>query len=239
MDNDGEDQLMRKVKWGVLGTADIARGATIPGMLQAEHCELYAIAGRKAEKAADFQRTFGFQKAYSSYDELLNDPEVEAVYIPLPNDLHCEWTLKALKAGKHVLCEKPMAVSESQAAETVEDTAAEPVEEPQDHTAEEAQDAPDSPSGNVGDGDPAGSQVSEMAEEAGDASSDQSEEGSDDTEIESIIDTSWILGSKGYMDLFVSDGKTFYYIDKNDKKFFLDNYKFFSQKYESEKIKYF
>ena len=76
MDNDGEDQLMRKVKWGVLGTADIARGATIPGMLQAEHCELYAIAGRKAEKAADYQRAFGFQKAYSSYDELLNDPEV-------------------------------------------------------------------------------------------------------------------------------------------------------------------
>ena len=108
---------MRKVKWGVLGTADIARGATIPGMLQAEHCELYAIAGRKAEKAADFQRTFGFQKAYGSYDELLNDPEVEAVYIPLPNDLHCEWTLKALKARKHVLCEKPMAVSERQAAE--------------------------------------------------------------------------------------------------------------------------
>ena len=108
---------MKKVKWGVLGTADIARGATIPGMLQAEHCELYAIAGRKAEKAADYQRAFGFQKAYSSYDELLNDPEVEAVYIPLPNDLHCEWTLKALKAHKHVLCEKPMAVSERQAAE--------------------------------------------------------------------------------------------------------------------------
>lgn len=117
MENDGEDQSMRKVKWGVLGTADIARGATIPGMLQAEHCEVYAIAGRKAEKAADYQRTFGFQKAYSSYDELLKDPEVEAVYIPLPNDLHCEWTLKALKARKHVLCEKPMAVSERQAAE--------------------------------------------------------------------------------------------------------------------------
>lgn len=108
---------MRKVKWGVLGTADIARGATIPGMLQAEHCELYAIAGRKAEKAADYQKTFGFRKAYGSYDELLKDPEVEAVYIPLPNDLHCEWTLKALKARKHVLCEKPMAVSEAQAAE--------------------------------------------------------------------------------------------------------------------------
>ncbi len=108
---------MRKVNWGVLGTADIARGQTIPGMLQAEHCALYAIAGRRAEKAADYQKTFGFQKAYGSYDELLADPEVEAVYIPLPNDLHCEWTLKALKAHKHVLCEKPMAVSEAQAAE--------------------------------------------------------------------------------------------------------------------------
>lgn len=110
-------EKMKQVKWGVLGTADIARGATIPGMQQAEHCELYAIAGRKAEKAADYQRAFGFQKAYGSYDELLDDPEVEAVYIPLPNDLHCEWTVKALKARKHVLCEKPMAVSEAQAAE--------------------------------------------------------------------------------------------------------------------------
>ena len=109
--------MMRKVRWGVLGTADIARGQTIPGMQQAEHCELVAIAGRKAEKAADYQRTFGFRKAYGSYDELLADPEVEAVYIPLPNDLHCAWTLKALKAHKHVLCEKPMAVSEEQAAE--------------------------------------------------------------------------------------------------------------------------
>ena len=108
---------MNKVRWGVLGTADIARGATIPGMIQAEHCELCAIAGRKAEKAAEYQRTFGFQKAYGSYEELLADPEVEAVYIPLPNDLHCEWTLKALQAHKHVLCEKPMAVSERQAAE--------------------------------------------------------------------------------------------------------------------------
>jgi len=108
---------MNKVKWGVLGTAGIAKGATIPGMLQAEHCELYAIAGRKAEKAADYQKTFGFRKAYGSYDELLADPEVEAVYIPLPNDLHCVWALKALKAHKHVLCEKPLAISEEQVAE--------------------------------------------------------------------------------------------------------------------------
>ncbi len=108
---------MRKVRWGVLGTADIARGQTIPGMQLAEHCELYAIAGRKIEKAKSYQEQFGFRKAYGSYDELLADPEVEAVYIPLPNDLHCEWTLKALRSHKHVLCEKPMAVSEAQAAE--------------------------------------------------------------------------------------------------------------------------
>ena len=108
---------MRKVRWGVLGTADIARGQTIPGMQLAEHCELYAIAGRKIEKARDYQETFGFQKAYGSYDEMLADPEVEAVYIPLPNDIHCEWTVKALRAGKHVLCEKPLAVSEKQAKE--------------------------------------------------------------------------------------------------------------------------
>ena len=108
---------MRKVRWGVLGTADIARGQTIPGMQLAEHCELYAIAGRKMEKALKYQEEFGFQKAYGSYDELLADPEVEAVYIPLPNDLHCEWTIRALKAKKHVLCEKPLAISEAQAEE--------------------------------------------------------------------------------------------------------------------------
>ena len=108
---------MEKVRWGVLGTADIARGQTIPGMQLAEHCELYAIAGRKAEKAEAYRAEFGFEKAYGNYDELLADPGVEAVYIPLPNDIHCEWTVKALKAKKHVLCEKPMAVSEAQAQE--------------------------------------------------------------------------------------------------------------------------
>ena len=108
---------MEKVKWGVLGTADIARGQTIPGMMLAEHCERYAIAGRRIEKAKSYQEEFGFQKAYGSYDELLADPEVQAVYIPLPNDIHCEWTVKALKAKKHVLCEKPLALCESQVKE--------------------------------------------------------------------------------------------------------------------------
>ena len=108
---------MRKIRWGVMGTADIARGQTIPGMQKAEHCELYAIAGRRIEKAEQYKDEFGFRKAYGSYDELLADPEVEAVYIPLPNDLHCEWSIKALKAKKHVLCEKPLAVSEEQVKE--------------------------------------------------------------------------------------------------------------------------
>lgn len=100
---------MRKIKWGVLGTAGIARGCTIPGMQQADNCEMYAIAGRSMEKAEAFRAEFGFQKAYDSYEALLADPEVEAVYIPLPNELHCEWTIKALNAKKHVLCEKPLA----------------------------------------------------------------------------------------------------------------------------------
>ena len=100
---------MRKIKWGVLGTAGIAKGQTIPGMLLAENCELTAIAGRSMEKAMAYKNEFGFEKAYDSYEALLADPEIEAVYIPLPNELHCEWTVKAAKAKKHILCEKPLA----------------------------------------------------------------------------------------------------------------------------------
>ena len=108
---------MRKIGWGVLGTADIAHGATIPGMCRAENCELVAIAGRNAEKAERFREEFGFRKAYEGYEKLLEDPEVEAVYIPLPNSLHAEWSIRALRAGKHVLCEKPLAPSEAEARE--------------------------------------------------------------------------------------------------------------------------
>ena len=103
------------VKWGILGTANIARWCTIPGMKQAENCELYAIAGRSLEKAQKFAEEFGIKKAYGSYDELLQDEEVEAVYVPLPNDIHLEWVTKALRAGKHVLCEKPLALNAEEA----------------------------------------------------------------------------------------------------------------------------
>ena len=108
---------MRKINWGVIGTAGIAKGCTIPGMQQAENCHLYAIAGRSMEKAKAYQEEFGFQVAYDSYEKLLADPNVEAVYIPLPNELHYEWTIKALKAKKHVLCEKPLAPNPSQIQE--------------------------------------------------------------------------------------------------------------------------
>ena len=100
---------MEKVRWGVLGTAYIFERDTARGMALADNCELVAIAGRTLEKAEAFRKKYGFRKAYGSYEELLKDPEVEAVYIPLPNQLHCEWTVRALQSGKHVLCEKPMA----------------------------------------------------------------------------------------------------------------------------------
>ena len=106
---------MRTVKWGVLGTAYIFERDTAEGMKQAENCELYAIAGRSMEKAEAFKEKYGFQKAYGSYEELLLDPQVEAVYIPLPNTMHYEWTIRALKAKKHVLCEKPLAPTAEEA----------------------------------------------------------------------------------------------------------------------------
>ena len=111
---------MERINWGVMGTAGIARGCTIPGMKLAEHCNLYAIAGRNKEKADQFKETFGFEVSYGSYDELLADGKVQAVYIPLPNDLHKPWVIAALKAGKHVLCEKPLAMNAAEAREIFE-----------------------------------------------------------------------------------------------------------------------
>ena len=108
---------MRKINWGVIGTAGIAKGCTIPGMQLAENCNLYAIAGRSMEKAKAYQAEFGFEVTYDSYEALLADPKVEAVYIPLPNELHYEWTIQALKAKKHVLCEKPLAPTPAQIRE--------------------------------------------------------------------------------------------------------------------------
>jgi predicted dehydrogenase len=106
---------MEKVKWGVLGTANVARWGTIPGMQLAPSCELYAIAGRSLQKAESYKEQFGFTKAYGSYDELLDDPEVSCVYIQLPNDIHVKWVTEALKKKKNVLCEKPLALNADEA----------------------------------------------------------------------------------------------------------------------------
>lgn len=99
---------MRKVNWGVLGTANIALKATIPAMLEAENCNLYGIAGRNKDKVDNFKEKFGFEKAFYSLEDMLDDKDVEAVYIPLPNNLHKEWVIKAAKKGKNILCEKPL-----------------------------------------------------------------------------------------------------------------------------------
>ena len=101
---------MKPVKWGVLGAANFALQHMAPAIHMARGSELFALATSSPEKAAAFQEFCPHLKVHSSYDALLADPEVEAVYIPLPNHLHVMWTLKALAAGKHVLCEKPIAL---------------------------------------------------------------------------------------------------------------------------------
>lgn len=108
---------METVKWGILGTANIARWATIPGIKLAKNAELYAVAGRSLEKAKSFADEYGFKKYYGSYQEILADKDVQAIYIPLPNSLHKEWVTAALKAKKHVLCEKPLALNATEAQE--------------------------------------------------------------------------------------------------------------------------
>jgi len=106
---------MKKVVWGVLSTAKIGWEKVIPAMLKSEHCELRAIASRSSEKARERADQFGIPKAYGSYEELLADPEIEAIYNPLPNHEHVPMTLAAARAGKHVLCEKPVALTANEA----------------------------------------------------------------------------------------------------------------------------
>ena len=101
------------VRFGILGYARIARLHLIPAMLEARNAIPYAIASQSPQKLKEAQETFGFEKAYDSYEALLDDPNVDAVYIPLPNSLHKEWAIKAARAKKHVLCEKPMALTEA------------------------------------------------------------------------------------------------------------------------------
>src|ERR1700680_45226 len=105
----------RKVRWGFLGAASIAVPKVIPGMQQSEYCDVAAIASRDVAKARAAAATLKIGKAYGSYEELLADPEIEAIYNPLPNHLHVPWSMKAMEAGKHVLCEKPIALNAAEA----------------------------------------------------------------------------------------------------------------------------
>jgi predicted dehydrogenase len=108
---------MEKVRWGVLSTANIGVRKVIPAMQASEHCDMVGIASRDADRARMVAVELGMPKAYGSYEELLADPEIEAVYIPLPNHLHVPWSIRALEAGKHVLCEKPIGLSAAEAEE--------------------------------------------------------------------------------------------------------------------------
>ena len=108
---------MKRAKWGILGTSAIFAGRVMTGIRGCKHVELAAIASRDLDRAQDMARQFDIPHAYGTYEELLADPSVEAVYNPLPNHLHLPWSIKVLEAGKHLLCEKPLGLNAPQATE--------------------------------------------------------------------------------------------------------------------------
>lgn len=112
---------MSALRWGILSTADIAIRKVIPGIRRAARCEIMAIASRDAARAKGAAEALGIPRAHGSYEALLADPEVDAVYIPLPNHLHADWTIAAARAGKHVLSEKPLALTAADAERMAEE----------------------------------------------------------------------------------------------------------------------
>ena len=112
--------MSSKIRWGVLSTARIGTRKVIPGMQQAASCEIAAIASRDLGRAREAAQALGIPKACGSYEELLADPAIDAIYNPLPNHLHVPWSIRAAEAGKHVLCEKPIAMSADEARRLLE-----------------------------------------------------------------------------------------------------------------------
>ena len=111
---------MKQINWGILGYARIAKNELIPAILEAPSASLYGIASRDSGKREEARNLFPFEKVYETYEALLEDENIQAVYIPLPNALHKEWAVKAMEKGKHVLCEKPLALSEHEVKEMTE-----------------------------------------------------------------------------------------------------------------------
>ena len=112
---------MKKINWGILSTAKIGLEKVIPAMQQGKNCEIVAIASRTQESALEAAKHLKIPKAHGSYQELLDDTSIDAVYIPLPNHMHVPWTIKALAAGKHVLCEKPIALTVAEAEKLLQE----------------------------------------------------------------------------------------------------------------------
>jgi predicted dehydrogenase len=103
--------MPEKIKWGVMGAANIALKKVIPGMQRGEWCEITALPLATLKRRSALPTELGIPKSFGSYEELIADPEIEAIYNPLPNHLHVPWTIKAAEAGKHVLCEKPIGLN--------------------------------------------------------------------------------------------------------------------------------
>ena len=111
---------MKKIRWGILSTAKIAREKVIPALQNGEFSEVVAIGSPNKERVISEALRLGIPKTYDSYEDLLNDPGIDAVYIPLPNHMHVTWALKAMEANKHVLCEKPIGLSSSEAQQLLD-----------------------------------------------------------------------------------------------------------------------
>ena len=119
MTEDGRRYSVEPVRWGVLGAARIATAKVIPGMQRGRVSNIVAIASRAADRARAAAHAAAIPRAYGSYQELLADPEIEAIYNPLPNHLHVPWSIRAAEAGKHVLCEKPIGLSADEARQLI------------------------------------------------------------------------------------------------------------------------
>jgi predicted dehydrogenase len=111
---------MSKVRWGILSTSNFAQAKVIPALLKCGHVEVIAIASRDQARAYEAAGRFGVPKAYGSYEELLADPDIEVIYNPAPNHLHVPWSINALEAGKHVLCEKPIGLNLAEAQQLLD-----------------------------------------------------------------------------------------------------------------------